>query len=265
MTATGKTPRTVIVDEAYLAQHTKAPRVTPADIEANIIAEHYFTAFEGRMGSIVEGTYESIGKKAGSDLDITSLKLLTFCVLVLKNGFTVHGVSACADPSNFDRYIGQSIAKSNAIGQIWPLMGYDLKNRLHEGRPIEPEEIDVEEIARVCHEANRSWCELNGDHSQPAWDDAPQWQKDSAMLGVRFHIDNQGAGDSASHECWMAEKIRTGWVYGPVKDTEAKTHPCMVPFEELPEAQQFKDKLFRTIVQASLGWNPPTPTLVAVG
>jgi len=103
-------------------------------------------------------------------------------------------------------------------------------------------------LARVCHEANRAWCEYNGDTSQPAWEDAPKWQQDSAIAGVRFVVGNPDAGDSASHESWMREKVTDGWVYGEVKDPEAKTHPCMVPFEELPPEQQFKDRLFRTIV-----------------
>lgn len=108
----------------------------------------------------------------------------------------------------------------------------------------------IDHIARVCHEANRAWCITRGDMSQVSWDEAPQWQRDSAIDGVMFHINNPDAGDSASHDSWMAEKVRTGWVYGAVKDAEAKTHPCMVPFEELPWDQQVKDRLFRSIVHA---------------
>lgn len=103
-------------------------------------------------------------------------------------------------------------------------------------------------LARVCHEVNREWCAYNGDDSQPAWEDAPQWQKDSAIAGVRFVVGNPDAGDDASHNSWMRQKAADGWVYGETKDPEAKTHPCMVPFEELPREQQFKDRLFRTIV-----------------
>lgn len=94
--------------------------------------------------------------------------------------------------------------------------------------------MTVEEIARITHEVNRAWCEFNGDHSQPKWDDAPQWQRDSAMSGVRFHQANPNAGDSASHDEWLRHKKAEGWVYGPVKDPEAKQHPCMVPFEAAP-------------------------------
>jgi hypothetical protein len=110
----------------------------------------------------------------------------------------------------------------------------------------------VHQIAKVAHEVNRVWCEFNGDTSQPTWADAPEWQRSSAMSGVRFHLENPDAGDAASHDSWMAEKVAAGWVYGDVKDPGASppTHPCIVPFEELPPAQQFKDRLFRTIVHA---------------
>lgn len=105
-------------------------------------------------------------------------------------------------------------------------------------------------IATICHQANKAWCEENGDFTQKDWNESPDWQKDSAINGVLFHIQNPGANDSASHDNWMKEKVETGWVYGAVKDAEKKTHPCIVPFEELPVVQQKKDKLFRAIVHA---------------
>jgi hypothetical protein len=110
----------------------------------------------------------------------------------------------------------------------------------------------IEAIARVTHEANRAWCLALGDRSQLTWDDAPDWQKDSARAGVQFHLDNPDAGDNASHDNWMAQKIADGWVYGDEKDPQASppTHPCLVPFEELPNVQQIKDALFRSIVHA---------------
>ncbi len=111
--------------------------------------------------------------------------------------------------------------------------------------------VEAEQVARIAHEVNRAWCEFNGDHSQPAWADAPEWQRSSAILGVEFHRANPGAGDSASHDSWMAQKIADGWVYGHAKNPEAKRHPCIVPFDELPSDQQFKDRLFRTVVHAS--------------
>lgn len=113
--------------------------------------------------------------------------------------------------------------------------------------------MNIEQIACITHEVNRVWCAFNNDHSQRPWGEAPEWQRDSAKAGVQFHIDNPSAGDSASHDEWSRFKVSDGWVYGPVKDEVAKTHPCLVPFDQLPPEQQFKDRLFRTIVHAAIG------------
>ena len=112
--------------------------------------------------------------------------------------------------------------------------------------------LTVEGIAKVCHEANRAYCEGLGDTSQPSWEDAPAWQRESAIDGVVFHQRNAHARPSASHENWMAQKEADGWTFGEVKDPEAKTHPCMVPFGELPVEQQRKDYLFKFICDALL-------------
>lgn len=108
----------------------------------------------------------------------------------------------------------------------------------------------VEFIARVCHEANRAWCEVNGDDTQKQWEEAEQWQRDSAITGVRFRLQNPEAGSDAQHKAWAADKLSHGWVYGEVKDPDKKTHPCLVPFDELPEFQRKKDVLFCAIVDA---------------
>jgi hypothetical protein len=111
-------------------------------------------------------------------------------------------------------------------------------------------DVPAEAIARICHEANRAWCKVNGDDSQVPWDEAPDWQRSSAVNGVLFVLENPRAGDSAQHDNWAFEKARDGWVYGEIKDPVAKTHPCLVPFEMLPAHQQRKDRLFRAIVRA---------------
>lgn len=108
------------------------------------------------------------------------------------------------------------------------------------------------ELARVCHEANRAYCGTLGE-DQPAWEDAPDWQRESAILGVRFHRENPEAGPEGSHTSWMNHKVADGWTYGPVKDPDAKTHPCIMPFDQLPPAQQAKDRLFVAIVRALTG------------
>ena len=104
------------------------------------------------------------------------------------------------------------------------------------------------EIAKVAHEVNKAYCESIGDMSQPTWEDAPDWQKVSAINGVKFHIANPGASPSHSHDSWLKEKREAGWKYGPVKDPEKKEHPCFVLYEDLPVEQKSKDYLFKTIV-----------------
>jgi hypothetical protein len=110
--------------------------------------------------------------------------------------------------------------------------------------------MQKEEIAKVCHQANKALCEVNEDFSQSDWDTAEDWQRKSAIEGVEFCIANPDAPDSATHDSWSASKIADGWVYGEVKDSQKKTHPCLVPFDQLPEFQQKKDKLFKAIVDA---------------
>ena len=110
--------------------------------------------------------------------------------------------------------------------------------------------MQVEKIARVAHEVNRAYCQALGDASQPIWDAAPEWQRSSAIKGVAFHLANPQAGPDHSHNEWLKEKADGGWKYGPVKDPEAKEHPCFVPYEELPTEQKAKDFLFRGVVHA---------------
>jgi hypothetical protein len=112
---------------------------------------------------------------------------------------------------------------------------------------------DIPAIARACHEANRAWCIAQEDFSQHPWEHAEDWQRHSAIKGVEYALANPHRPDSAMHDAWMADKIKDGWTYGEVKDAAAKTHPCIVPFEQLPEHQQAKDRLFRTIVNALSG------------
>jgi hypothetical protein len=105
-------------------------------------------------------------------------------------------------------------------------------------------------IAKVCHEVNRGYCEAIGDRSQPPWDEAPDWQKQSAINGVQFSLDNPDAPPSASHDSWLAEKEATGWKYGPIKDPAKKEHPAFLPYDELPLEQKIKDHLFQAVVKA---------------
>lgn len=108
----------------------------------------------------------------------------------------------------------------------------------------------VEDIASIAHEANRQLCAVLGDPVQPPWEEAPDWQRASAVQGVLNVIQNPGLTPEDSHNSWLAEKTRDGWRYGPVKDPVKKTHPCYRPYGELPPEQQRKDHLFIAVVQA---------------
>ncbi|RHW31964.1 RyR domain-containing protein [Oceanobacillus profundus] len=107
--------------------------------------------------------------------------------------------------------------------------------------------ITNEEIANLCHSINKAYCESIGDYSQPSWEDAPGWQKKSAIAGVEFHMNNEVTPED-SHESWSKQKILDGWKFGEVKDPIKKEHPCLVPYSELPPEQRVKDYLFKDVV-----------------
>lgn len=115
-------------------------------------------------------------------------------------------------------------------------------------------------IAQVAHEVNRAYCAALGDHSQALWHAAPQWQRDSAVNGVRFRLAYPGGSPSASHASWLCEKIKDGWSYGPVKDPAKKLHPCFVPYEQLPQEQRIKDYLFIGVVDSLANLLEDSPT-----
>lgn len=110
--------------------------------------------------------------------------------------------------------------------------------------------LTIEEIARMAHEVNAFYCHITGDDSATPWNEAPDWQKDSAIAGVKFTLQYPDAGPAAQHESWMALKASEGWTYGEKKDPEQKKHPCMVPYDQLPIHQQRKDYLFAAVVKA---------------
>lgn len=104
-----------------------------------------------------------------------------------------------------------------------------------------------ERIAELCHEVNRAYCQALGDESQPSWADAPEWQRASAIDGVVLHL-RKDVSPAESHASWMKRKLSEGWTYGPEKDPEAKRHPCLVAYDELPREQRVKDHLFTAVV-----------------
>jgi len=117
--------------------------------------------------------------------------------------------------------------------------------------PETPEQL-VERIARTCHEVNRAYCTGLGDTSQVPWEEAPDWQKDSARAGVISTLQS-GRTPPEGHAAWMVHKLAEGWTYGEEKDAEKKTHPCIMPYEKLPVAQQAKDSLFHTVIAGMVG------------
>lgn len=104
----------------------------------------------------------------------------------------------------------------------------------------------IEFCARAAHETNRLWCLANGDTSQEHWESAPEWQRESAVRGVQVAL--AGATPEQQHDAWSADKRADGWVYGEVKDPTLKTHPCLVPYDDLPLQQRIKDDLYLAAV-----------------
>lgn len=196
------------------------PRVTPEQIQALMdrVEFHY---------QVIAGT------------------TTTLCLALLDGKFSLAiGKSACVDPRLFDAKHGQEIAfkeaHAMATNKLWELEGYRLYTRLR---------AEPELIAEICHEANRAYCASMGDLSHAPWAEAPEWQRVSARLGVEAHLSTELSPEQ-SHASWMTQKLADGWVYGETKDPVAKTHPCLVPYSDLPKEQQAKDFIFRGVVSA---------------
>jgi len=110
--------------------------------------------------------------------------------------------------------------------------------------------MNLETIGKICHTANKIYCESLNDWTQVPWGEAPEWQKESCMRGVSLHYDHPEIGAEAGHESWMKEKLAEGWTFGKIKSLADKTHPCLIPFAELPVEHQVKDHLFKAICNA---------------
>lgn len=163
-----------------------------------------------------------------------------------KEGFAIgHGESYCV--GSYDAETARMMAESEVNNSLPKEL-----SRLElyaDTKRLDWHVMNVLAAAKAAHEVNRVYCASIGDDSQLPWALAPDWQKESAVLGVLFHFENPMAGPEGSHESWTAEKLRTGWVYGAVKDAKNKTHPCLVPYNDLPEAQRLKDSLFVSVVK----------------
>jgi hypothetical protein len=107
--------------------------------------------------------------------------------------------------------------------------------------------LQPEQIAPVVHEAIRAYQKVLGQKPSPAWEDAT-WEKESTLEGVKFALADPTPGQQ--HNQWMEERLAAGWTWGPQKDSDAKTNPTLVPFEQLPESEQAKDTLLIAITRA---------------
>ena len=107
----------------------------------------------------------------------------------------------------------------------------------------------INDVARICHQTNKAYCESLGDFSQSSWEDAPDWQRKSVIKGVEAHM-AKNLTPRQNHENWLAHKKANGWRFGPTKDPGKREHPCMVPYDELPEEQRIKNELFTAICNA---------------
>lgn len=108
--------------------------------------------------------------------------------------------------------------------------------------------MKIHEIAEICHNVNMFYCRSINDFSQVPWEEAPEWQKQSAIDGVKYMMNNRDSSPENLHKNWLKEKEIGGWTYGPVKNSLKKQHPCFLPYEDLPDTQKIKDSLFRAIV-----------------
>lgn len=169
--------------------------------------------------------------------------------VTLPNGFEVTGIAACVDADNYDEQIGMTVATEKVQDKLWELEGYLLQQRLYEAETCKEADLAelTEEIARTAHEVNRAYCQAIGEPAYEPWESCPQWQRDSMLNGVKFHINNPGTTPEQSHENWMKVKSADGWVYGETKDPGMKTHPCMLPYDQLPVEQRVKDSLFKAV------------------
>ena len=112
-------------------------------------------------------------------------------------------------------------------------------------------DFPILEAAIIAHYVNKAICEAQGDYSQKDWQYAEDWQRQRAINGVKFAVQNPNASPREQHEAWVQDKLADNWAYGPVKNAEKKKHPCLVPYDELPFEQKVKDYAFRGAVKAA--------------
>lgn len=187
-------------------------------------------------GSFHRVTIESTGDTFGAVIDVPSRNLK---VTVFRDLSGVDMATPGRQPVSFEH-----VAAERDIEWLRPLV-----KELQERLPTPPTRAAMVAAAKAAHEANRAYCEGIGDTSQAPWEAAPEWQRESCLAGVAGIV-YFGNDPRDSHGAWLLKKHLGGWVYGEVKDPVAKTHPCMVDFDDLPEAQRFKEYLFVAVIRA---------------
>lgn len=108
--------------------------------------------------------------------------------------------------------------------------------------------LSVNDIASICHEANRAYRMRIGQTPALGWEEVSEEQRESCVAGVQMLLERPESTPEQMHQAWMDYKIAQGWVYGPVKSEGLKTHPCIRPYAELPEEDRIKDAIFKSIV-----------------
>lgn len=111
-------------------------------------------------------------------------------------------------------------------------------------------ERKIKLAAKVAHNVNQAYCRAIGDPTQEDWENCPKWQRESCIAGVKFHLEHPDSTPEDSHKSWLEHKERDGWTYGQVKDEALKTHPCFVPYDQLPLEQRVKDYLFKAVIDS---------------
>lgn len=114
--------------------------------------------------------------------------------------------------------------------------------------------MNIRQLARICHESNKALCDAAGDFTQPPWFLMTPHAQDMTISGINALLKEPDLTSEQVHEKWVQAKLDAGWSWGPEKNEEKRTHPCIVPWSELPEEQRAKDDLFKAIVNSLKGY-----------
>lgn len=195
---------------------------------------------------IQEQVEASIGRTIVTHPEGTNVTLVT---LITETGFAVTGESSCVSKENFYPALGIQFAKDRAIDKLWGYLGFQLSTQKY--RTVNPTSDTIEKVAELCHETNRAICESVGDFTQVPWAETPDYVKVSAEKGVSAVFADPNLTPEGLHAKWMSDKVADGWVYGPVKDASAKTHPCICDYSQLAPADKLKDIAFLNTVRSA--------------